>query len=57
MYGFKTWDVASGRLVVSPAKAEVSTIESLGAEPMGTESEAVDEEQLDDQRLYFPPAD
>ena len=54
VYGFRTWDAASRRFVRSPAKAEVSTIEALGGEPIGAEPEAVQESELTAGRLYVP---
>ena len=57
VYGFKKWDPALGRSVESRGKAEVATIEALGCEPIGSDSQAVEETDLNADRIYLPPAE
>ena len=55
VWRFRRLDVRSGQYVTSIGKAEATTIERFGAEPIPDSMETVPQHKLDGNRIYTPP--
>jgi hypothetical protein len=55
VWRFRRFDVRAGQYVTSIGKAEISAIESFGAEAIPGSMECVPEHRLDGNGIYTPP--